>query len=299
MQEIDLCDTVEIMLYKRLKKTKEVFLLSRQNPRSIDDLITIHRTRLLPKVKVSCDCSQIAGKIPDSNNIAHRAALLFLHEARESPLFDNITLITIHIKKQIPLMAGLGGSSTNAATVLKGLNEICHDFFSQDQLIQMGVQLGADVPFGIVGGHALCEGIGEKITPLPDLPPTFYVIVQPNFVCDTKTAFSLYDKIGKPNKGITKVGCAELFMPYVEKPVNCEFYANEFQALYADERIENLCYKLQDLGADIASLTGSGSAVFGTFTCEKLAKAAVTKLEKSGEYPFVCLARNHNSAKLP
>ncbi|MCL1789282.1 MAG: hypothetical protein FWG33_02910, partial [Oscillospiraceae bacterium] len=153
----------------------------------------------------------------------------------------------------------------DGAAVLKALNRLCGGVFTEKELLKFGSKLGADVPFCLVGGRAECRGIGDIITPLPDLSPRFYVIVQPDFYCDTKSAYRLYKTGFKRGNR-----------------------ANIFQELYKDSRIDKICEELLDSGAETASMSGSGSAVFGVFMCEETAKAAAEKLNR----PFKTIARN-------
>ncbi|MCL1867159.1 MAG: hypothetical protein FWF82_07105, partial [Oscillospiraceae bacterium] len=139
-----------------------------------------------------------------------------------------------------------------------------HGVFSESELCEMGASLGADVPFCIVGGRARCRGIGDEIEILSDLERQFYVIVQSDFLCDTKKAYSLYS----PNVNRTK--------------------SNVFMDLYDDERIERVCDDLMNAGAKSACMTGSGSAVFGVFFDSNSAKSVYNKIN----YPFKTIACN-------
>ena len=213
---------------------------------------------------VSCDNSLIP---TDNRNIAYRAAELFAKRLKRVSGYS--FGVKIHIQKKIPVMAGLGGGSADAAAVLKALNRLHDDVFGKDALLEMGLELGADVPFCLTGGRAQCRGIGEIITPFADLPPQFYVIVQPDFYFDTKSAYERFS------------GVEGGFKP-------SEPFLNIFQQLYNDERIDGICDELLALGAKSASMTGSGSAVFGVFADMKSARAALPKLD----YPFKCISRN-------
>jgi 4-diphosphocytidyl-2-C-methyl-D-erythritol kinase len=223
---------------------------------SLHDTVTVTRLsenpRLFGSPKISVTCSD--PRIPtDERNIAYRAAEAFIE-------FSGMTGLDgaeIHIEKRIPVMAGLGGSSTNGAAVLRAMNSLS-GVFSEGALHRIGADLGADVPFHLVGGRAKCEGIGDIITPLPDLPPQWYVIIQPDFVCDTKSAYALYNSEIKQN------------------------HRNVFMDLYNDERLNRICDDLS------ATLTGSGSAVFMTFDNETSAKSAFEKLD----FPFKTIATN-------
>lgn len=110
----------------------------------------------------------------DSSNLAYRAAQLFLQRTNKQS--DGIR---IHIEKHNPIAAGLAGGSTDAAAVLVLLNDLYQTGLTQEQLMEMGLALGADVPFCIAGGTMLAEGIGEVLTPLPHAPQAFVVLCKP------------------------------------------------------------------------------------------------------------------------
>jgi 4-diphosphocytidyl-2-C-methyl-D-erythritol kinase len=221
------------------------------------DMVTVKITEH-DDICITCDNPVIP---TDNRNIAYRAAEAFL--AKSGLGFG----VQIHIEKKIPLMAGLGGSSTNAAAVLKALSRLNGNLFDTAALCEIGSALGADVAFAIIGGRARCRGIGEMITPLPALPKQYYVIAQPDFYCNTNQAYAAYDK-------------RENFCK--------DKYANVFQALYADERVDNLCSVLTESGASTASMTGSGSAVFGVFADSQTAEFARERINA----PFKCVAQN-------
>ena len=109
----------------------------------------------------------------DERNLAVRAAHAFF-ERTGLPGGVRMTL-----DKNIPHGAGMGGGSADAAAVLKGLNELCGTDLSQQELCEIGLRLGADVPFCIVGGTQLAEGVGERLTPLPPLPDCFLLVAKP------------------------------------------------------------------------------------------------------------------------
>lgn len=234
MQQIDLHDTLDIEAFPRESVS----------------------------IRVSCDDPAV----PDGEkNIAFRAAEAFL---RETGLKAEVN---IHIEKKIPLEAGLGGSSTDGAAVLSALNSILGEPLPKKRIFELGAALGADVPFCLCGGTALCGGIGECITPVDC--PTDYVILlaKPDFSCNTAEAYRKYD--------ISPVAAKEGFadfakaLPYGAKHWHSGVY-NVFEALYADERIEEITRTMKTHGALSASLTGSGSAVFGIFTDAETAENA-------------------------
>ncbi|MDR0197016.1 MAG: 4-(cytidine 5'-diphospho)-2-C-methyl-D-erythritol kinase [Oscillospiraceae bacterium] len=211
-------------------------------------------------IVVECDNPAIP---TDERNTAFRAAALFMEASGRRFGAD------IDISKKIPVMAGLGGSSADGAAVLKALNGI-YNVFDDAELLKIGAVLGADVPFCLTGKAAFCEGIGDIITPLPVTEKFFYLIIQPDFKLSTKSAYEMYDR-GFRGRGPVSRG---------------ELY-NVFQVLYDDGRIDGICRALVEKGASGASMTGSGSAVFGVFTERETAVAAYNELD----YPFKFIAR--------
>lgn len=209
----------------------------------------------------------------DSRNTAYRAAELFM---RASEKHGGVLL---DIEKNIPSGAGMGGGSADAAAVLRGLNHIFGEPLSERQLLDIAVQVGADVPFCLAGGTKLCQGIGEQMSDFPAAEGVF-VVVRPDFSCPTVEAYRKYDRSPvPPHGGLERFRAA---MPGNYAP---EMY-NVFQKLYADERIESICRRLAELGARGAMLTGSGSAVFGVFDDIHTALAAQEQFSRS----WVCSA---------
>ena len=116
------------------------------------------------------------------SNLAYKAAQTILSYS------DYRKGISIHIDKRIPLGAGLGGGSSNAATTLMAFNQLLRTGFSQKEMMSMGVQIGADVPFFFLGRGAIATGIGERLKEI-DLPGLWYVLIYPNFEVSTRWAY--------------------------------------------------------------------------------------------------------------
>lgn len=207
----------------------------------------------------------------DSRNTAYRAAELFMQASGETGR------VLMDIQKNIPSGAGMGGGSADAAAVLRGLNKIFGEPLSEQQLLDIAVQVGADIPFCLVGGTKLCRGIGEQMSDFPAAEGVF-VVVKPDFSCPTGEAYKKYD-----SSPVAPHGGLEKFRSAMPKDYAPEMY-NVFQKLYADERIESVCRRLVELGARGAMLTGSGSAVFGVFDDIHAAHAA----QKEFSMSWVC-----------
>lgn len=135
-------------------------------------------------INITCDRQYVP---TDERNIAYRAAKLFM---------DNYNIksgINISIKKNIPVAAGLAGGSTDGAAVLKALRDMFKKDVSDEELMKLGLKIGADIPYCIKGGTALCEGIGEKLTELKPFKDKILVIVKPNFGVSTKDVYKSFD----------------------------------------------------------------------------------------------------------
>lgn len=227
-------------------------------------------------VKIICDNPVVPiGK----RNIAYKAAALFTEKTGLS------AKITIDIKKNIPVMAGLGGSSTDGAAVLKALNRLCGEPLTCSELEMLGAGLGADVPFCIRGNAALCRGIGEKMTDIRGLENCCILIVKPDFPCSTSEGYKLYDKTPLKSMGEPDGLIAALKENNIKKTVG--YLYNIFESLYRDSRIEKIKNDLLSSNALGALLSGSGSAVFGLFEDEGKALEALSRLN----YPFTLLTK--------
>ncbi|MBM3242948.1 4-(cytidine 5'-diphospho)-2-C-methyl-D-erythritol kinase, partial [Candidatus Poribacteria bacterium] len=158
-----------------------------------DDIIL---RKLSRDIKINCEHSQVP---LDESNLAYKAAKLLLEA---SSLSEGVE---ITIKKQIPVAAGLGGGSADAAAVLVGLNQLFELGYEREQLMSLGVKLGADVPFCILGGTALGRGIGEILEPLPPLGRIWLTLVNPGFMVSTAWVYQNLHLCSKnENLGLTK-----------------------------------------------------------------------------------------------
>ncbi len=206
----------------------------------------------------------------NEKNIAYKAAAAFLSETGKKARVD------IRINKNIPLEAGLGGSSTDGAAVLNALNKLYDYPLSLEKLCEIGAGLGADVPFCIMGGTMVCKGIGDKMTRVNCFSDCYFLIVKPDFSCSTPAAYRAYDENPLPENTD--------FEGFVDTlPLGAEKWAgkmyNVFEKLYDDERIAAITDTMRKNGALGAILTGSGSAVFGVFKDRKTAENALKNID--------------------
>ena len=203
-------------------------------------------------------------------NLAYKAAALFFEALSKGSGVDII------IDKAIPVAAGLGGGSSNAAAVLAGLNQH-HGFpFNKKKLMDMGASLGADVPFFILGQTALARGIGEHLEPFDGLPLLSAVLVYPRL--QVSTAW-VYEHL---NLGLTN--CEENYKVswFLEDHARIkDLLCNDLEQVTAEKfpEIDSVKRALLDLGAIGSLMSGSGSTVFGLFPTRQQAAEVVSRLE--------------------
>ncbi len=153
------------------------------------------RKRIDRQITVHCEHPHVPC---DPRNLAYRAAKLLLDNT------PDLSGVEIQILKRIPVAAGLGGGSADAAAVLYGMNALFDLNLTQRDLMQLGVQLGADVPFCILGGAALGRGIGEILTPLPPLEEAWILLVNPGFEIPTAWVYQQINlSLTVPKKNVT------------------------------------------------------------------------------------------------
>ncbi|MFA6730499.1 MAG: 4-(cytidine 5'-diphospho)-2-C-methyl-D-erythritol kinase [Eubacteriales bacterium] len=211
--------------------------------------------------------------ISGENNIAHKAALAFFEKAGIRGGAE------IVIEKAIPVKAGFGGGSSDAAAALKALNLLYGYPLTSGELAAAAKSLGADVPFLLRGGAANCKGLGEEITPLPVADRVFYCLCFSGGGVSTKTAFEVFDnkfppgvayKPAKDSGGM--IGAVRGNDPYSV----AGFLRNDFESVMPElsPGFAALKAALISSGAISASLSGSGGGVFGVFDSLEKAKRA-------------------------
>lgn len=222
MQRVDLCDRIEIGLAEG------------------------------SGVAVSCDGVELAA---GEENIAARAARMVLAEAGRDYAVD------ISIDKQIPVAAGLGGGSSDAATVLMALDEMLDLKLGKQRLMALGLSLGADVPFFVFGAPAWATGIGEQLEPLPSLPPLYYLLVHPGFAVSTAWVYqslrlTISDEVA--NLPRFSAGSSAELVSQLHNDL-------ERVTVEAYPQIAQVKQQLLGKGALGALMSGSGATVFGVF----------------------------------
>ncbi len=208
-------------------------------------------------------------------NLAYRAAELFL---RTLHLRGGVTL---SLEKRIPSQAGLGGGSSDAAAVLCALRRLFAPDLPDTALETMAAALGSDVPFFIRGGTQLAEGRGERLTPLPPLQDGWFVLVKPPESFSTPTMYRLLD--ARPAPDAPPLPPLQAGLPALAAGL---FNSFEY-AVPAESDVWRVKSRLVERGALATLLSGSGSAVFGLFDDEAVARAAAAALRATWPETFL------------
>ena len=224
------------------------------------DIVTVEKT------DSGCTISSNADWVrTDEANICHKA-----YEAIRTK-YPELGGVSIHIQKNVPVGSGLGGGSANGAAVLKGINNIYNLGLSNDKLEKIGAAIGADVPFFIRGKTQLGEGIGDKLTSLADHIEGTYLLVIPDVSISTPWAYSKLKNKLNPENNLPN------FAGFIGGDyASLEIFENDFERIVipAYPKIGAIKQKLLELGARFASLSGSGSTVYGIFNEDASAKEA-------------------------
>lgn len=223
MQEIDFYDTIEIKPIK-------------------------HK-------KINLSCYGPIELKADKKNLCYKAAKL---------IYENYNCsngIQINLNKNIPIGAGLGGGSSNAAGILKTLNQLFNLKISDSDLTDLAMRIGCDTPFFINGGIQLCEGKGEILTPLKiDLSQYYILLVLPNFSISTSWAYSFF------KNDLCKTFDSNKFRSF-QHSFDWKLFENDFEKVVnlTYPEIDNIRSVLENQKALLVSLSGSGSTMFGVF----------------------------------
>lgn len=207
-------------------------------------------------------------------NTAYKAALAFFYYTGLLAGAD------ITIRKSVPVRAGMGGGSADAAAVLVGLNTLYGAHLSMTELCALGASVGADVPFALMGGTCRVQGLGDLIKALPPCPDCWFTVVMPGYGISTPAAFAAYDEIGSP----THPDCAAQETAIRAGDLNglCSAAGNALEVCAGGADTAALKEALTAHGARAALMTGSGAAVFGIFETENAARQAASALEAAG-----------------
>jgi 4-diphosphocytidyl-2-C-methyl-D-erythritol kinase len=219
------------------------------------------------EIELRCDATQLAA---DRSNLVYRAAAEVLARAKQSIGLD------IELRKRIPMGAGLGGGSSDAAATIIGLNRLLRLEWSSTQMADTGQSLGSDVPFFLFAPSAVVAGRGETVCPVVIEGGRWVVLVNPGFGVNTKWA---YQELAATRLAVTPLSPVQQNLDrqsHVSWDQLIAAAENDFEApvFAAHEKLREIKRNLQNYGAEIALLSGSGATVFGVFANEARARQA-------------------------
>lgn len=251
------------------------------------DRVEIKKTRS-PQIKVETNLYYLP---VNEDNLVYRAAKLMKDEFK---IKEGVRIV---LQKFIPVAAGLAGGSSDAAAVLVGMNRIFNLGLKQNKLMELGLKLGADVPFCIMRGTALAEGIGEKLTALPPMPKCPVLIAKPAISVSTKFVYEnlrLYDGIEHPDiDGIVDNLKQKNLKGIADNMGNIL----ETVTIPSYPVIKDIKKLMKENGALNAMMSGSGPTVFGLFQSEKDIRKAYDALKQSGLAKNVYTSDIHNNRR--
>jgi 4-diphosphocytidyl-2-C-methyl-D-erythritol kinase len=240
MQRIDLCDEIEITLHQG------------------------------SGISLSCNHPYIP---QDKRNIVWKAAAEILQHSGKN------VGIKIKMKKNIPVGAGLGGGSSDAATTLMGLNDLLGAGLTDQQLTSIGLKLGADVPFFIFKKAAVVEGIGDRLSPLEHIPKLWLLLVNPGIHVSTSW---VYQNLNLTSEKVA----AKLPFLYKSAADVCSILSNDLEPVTLSRYplIQEIKDQLLAAGAGGSLMSGSGSTVFAVFSDESAAHNALDTLSLDNKW---------------
>ena len=274
---------MEVQAFAKLNLTLDVL---GKRPDGYHDLcmvmqsITLHDTLILTpnggeEMRVGTNLSFLP---TGEKNLAAAAARRFW-EALERPAQG----LDIQIQKRIPVCAGMGGGSSDAAAVLRALNQQEGEPFTPQELAELGERVGSDVPYCVMGGTALAEGRGEKLTPLSPLPHCWVVACKPDFPISTPELFGRIDSVKLRCRPDTAGVLAALEAGDLAGVARRMY--NVFEDVLPPRcrtRVLEVKHSLIQAGALGVNMSGTGPTVFGLFEAYQKAADALCCLQESG-----------------
>ena len=216
------------------------------------------------------------GDLPlGEDNLIYRAAVMIRDRFHTGG-------VSVHLEKRIPVAAGMAGGSTDAACTLKAMNQLYDLRLSGEELRELGVKLGADVPYCIMGGTALSEGIGEVLTPIAPMPDCFLLVAKPEINVSTKYVYEQLDSHEIPVHPDVDGMRRAIEDKNVRKMA--KLLGNVLQTVTVERYpiVEELKQVMLEQGALGSLMSGSGPSTFGIFDDEVKAQAAAERIKALG-----------------
>lgn len=269
-------DIVEIKAYAKVNLALDVVRRLENGYHEVKMImqsVGIYDTITIRKAEQGILLTSDSKEVPlDDHNIICKAARLMqeTYEIKEG--------VAIHLVKRIPVAAGMAGGSTDAAAVLKGMNELFSLNQPTEKLMELGVKLGADVPYCVLGGTALACGIGEQLTALPDMPDCFILVAKPDLSISTKYVYENLHLEGLNShpdlEGMVKAIQEGSLQGIIDR------MSNVLESVTEKENtvITRIKQFMKENGALMALMSGSGPTVFGIYDSEGEAQLAKERL---------------------
>lgn len=242
-----------------------------------------------PVLFIDCDHPEVP---TDNKSIMYKAAAQLIANTGRG--------LKIFLKKNIPLSSGLGGGSSNVASIMIGINRLFSLKISKSRLIDMAAKFGMDIPFFIMRGTVLAQGKGELIVSLPPVFPSIpLILVNPGIKVSTEWAYRLFDRLS--DNRVKRVSGLANFLKKSEVISPSEIYKtiyNRFDTVLNEEYpvVKEIKNRLRSLGAAAVALSGSGPTVYGLFEKRVYRDEAYQKIK--GEYPFTYRTRTVQARKV-
>lgn len=235
---------------------------------SLYDELRITKTNEHNDIKINTNVEALEGK----NNIIFKAYEILKNK------FDKIGGIEVELKKNIPMQAGLAGGSTDCGAFIEGMNELFELKLSKQEMVEIGTNLGADVPQSLYNTPILARGIGEKIEEIKANARFYMVVIKPEFTCNTK---EMYKKLDSKNLSEQEYNTNKMRQA-LEKENIQEIAKNLYNVFELTiEEVEEIKRKILEAGAIGGLMSGSGSTFFGIFENKEKAKKGFRKLSKN------------------
>ena len=254
MQSLDIFD---VLSFEKLNTPEIVVLLSETNVANEGSAMVADKLGTVPL---------------DENNLIYKVAKLLFDKYIWTR--DKSAGVKITLTKNIPIAAGMAGGSSDAAAAFRGINELYELNLLDKELMEMGVTLGADIPYCIMGGTALSEGIGEVLTKLPDMPKCYYLVAKPPISVSTGEAYGGYDRLEEAVRHPDVDGQVDAIYAGNLQGVTDKFLnVLEYVTAENHKEIGELERIMMEGGALNAMMSGSGPTVFGIFEEKESAEA--------------------------
>ena len=249
--------------------------------RMIMQTIGLHDTLIFrrgtkPGIRLTMDAGELSAG-PD--NLIVRG----INAAAEAAGIENdLISVEIELLKRIPIAAGMAGGSTDAAAAMTGINRLAQLGLTDEELREAAVRVGADVPYCLMGGTALAEGIGEILTPLPDVQECCIAVARPNVHVSTKYVYEKLDLTGTLRHPDIDAAVSEIRTGSIMAMT--DHMGNVLEAVTEPEHpeITEIKKTMEEYGAVRAMMSGSGPTVFGIYENEGEAERACAEIRKRG-----------------